>query len=85
MCSDYLGRGFYEDQQYGGDAFLHRQNFFAHRNLTAIVLEVPNELIGKGMVHAWATAWLCGHAPEMQVSRWGLPLITHLFLNDMEL
>jgi hypothetical protein len=23
-----------------------------------------------------------GHAPEMQVSRWGLPMITHLFLND---
>jgi hypothetical protein len=33
-------------------------------------------------VHAWATVSLCGHAPEMQVSRWGLPLITHLFLND---
>ncbi len=25
---------------------------------------------------------LYGHAPEMQVSRWGLPLMTHLFLND---
>jgi len=25
---------------------------------------------------------LYGHAPEMQVSRWGLPLITHLLLND---
>jgi hypothetical protein len=25
---------------------------------------------------------LYGHAPEMQVSRWGLPMITHLFLND---
>jgi heptaprenylglyceryl phosphate synthase len=25
---------------------------------------------------------LYGHAPEMQVSRWGLPMMTHLFLND---
>jgi hypothetical protein len=25
---------------------------------------------------------LYGRAPETQVSRWGLPLITHLFLND---
>jgi hypothetical protein len=23
-----------------------------------------------------------GHAPEVQVSRWGLPIITHLFLSD---
>jgi Domain of unknown function (DUF4331) len=73
---------FYKDQKYDGDVFLHRQNFFANRNLTAIVLEVPNHLIGKGTVHAWATVSLYGHAPEMQVSRWGLPLITHLFLND---
>jgi Domain of unknown function (DUF4331) len=73
---------FYKDQKYDGDVFSHRQNFFAHRNLTAIVLEVPNHLIGKGAVHAWATVSLYGHAPEMQVSRWGLPLITHLFLND---
>jgi hypothetical protein len=73
---------FYKDQKYDGEVFLHRQNFFAHRNLTAIVLEVPNHLIGRGSVHAWATVSLYGHAPEMQVSRWGLPLITHLFLND---
>jgi hypothetical protein len=73
---------FYKDQRYDGDVFLHRQNFFAHRNLTAIVLQVPSHLIGRGTVHAWATISLYGHAPEMQVSRWGLPLITHLFLND---
>jgi hypothetical protein len=73
---------FYKDHKYDGDVFLHRQNFFANRNLTAIVLEIPNHLIGNGPVHAWATVSLYGHAPEMQVSRWGLPLITHLFLND---
>jgi Domain of unknown function (DUF4331) len=73
---------FYNDHRYDGDAFLHRQNFFARRNLTAIVLEVPSHLIGQGRVHAWATISLHGHAPEVQVSRWGLPLITHLFLND---
>jgi Domain of unknown function (DUF4331) len=73
---------FYQENKYDADVFVHRQNFFARRNLTAIVLEVPNHLIGKGTVHAWATASLYGHAPEVQVSRWGLPLITHLFLND---
>ncbi len=73
---------FYKDQRYDGDAFLHRQNFFARRNVTAIVLEVPSELIGTGKVYAWATISLYGHAPEVQVSRWGLPLMTHLFLND---
>jgi enoyl-CoA hydratase/carnithine racemase len=78
-----LQNAFYKEHRYDGDSFLrHRQNFFNNRNVTAIVLEVPNYLIGKGTVHAWATVSLYGHAPEMQVSRWGLPLITHLFLND---
>jgi hypothetical protein len=69
---------FYKDQRFDGDAFLHQQNPFARRNVTAIVLEVPSELIGKGKINAWATISLFGHAPEAQVSRWGLPLsITH--------
>lgn len=73
---------FYTDHSFNADAFLHRQNYFARRNVSAIVLEVPSSLIGVGKVRAWATVSLFGHAPEMQVSRWGLPLITHLFLND---
>ena len=78
-----LQNAFYNEHRYDGDSFLHhRHNFFNNRNITAIVLEVPNHLIGKGTVHAWATVSLYGHAPEMQVSRWGLPLMTHLFLND---
>jgi hypothetical protein len=75
---------FYKDHRYDGDTFLHRQNFFAGRNVTAIVLEVPTHLIGQGKINAWATISLYGHAPEIQVSRWGLPLITHIFLNDPE-
>jgi len=38
---------FYKDQRFDGDAFLHQQNPFARRNVTAIVLEVPSELIGR--------------------------------------
>ena len=64
------------------EAFQNRQNFFAGRNVTAIVLEVPTSRIGKGLVHGWATASLYGHAPEVQVSRWGLPLITNIFMLD---
>ncbi len=73
---------FYKEHRFDGDVFQNKQNFFGHRNVTVIVLEVANDLIGKGMVRAWATASLYGHAPEVQVSRWGLPLITHIFLND---
>jgi hypothetical protein len=73
---------FYQDHRYGRDTLLHQQNPFARRNVTAIVLEVPSALIGKGKVHAWATISLFGHAPEVQVSRWGLPMVTHLFLSD---
>src|SRR6201997_2564538 len=73
---------FYQEQRYDAGTLLHQQNPFARRNVTAIVLEVPSELIGRGIVHAWATISLIGHAPEVQVSRWGLPMVTHLFLND---
>jgi hypothetical protein len=73
---------FYKDKRYAGAAFLDQQNPFARRNVTAIVLEVPSELIGKGKINAWATISLFGHAPEVQVSRWGLPMVTHIFLND---
>ena len=73
---------FHQQSRFHGDAFLQGQNFFTHRNVTALVLEVPSHLIGSGKVHAWATVSLYGHAPEMQVSRWGLPHITNIFLND---
>ncbi len=71
---------FFEKGTFHPDAFQNRKNFFAGRNVTAIVLEVPASLIGKGVVHGWATASLHGHAPEVQVSRWGLPLITNIFM-----
>ena len=73
---------FFEKETFHPEAFQNRKNFFAGRNVTAIVLEVPTSLIGKGLVHGWATASLHGHAPEVQVSRWGLPLITNIFMPD---
>jgi hypothetical protein len=36
-------------------------------------------------VQAWATVSLFGHAPEVQVSRWGLPLITNIFIPDQNM
>ncbi len=77
--------GIYQEKRFNAAAFENRQNFFAGRNVTAIVLEVPNTMIGGGSVRAWATVSLCGHAPEVQVSRWGLPLITNIFLSDPQL
>ena len=80
-----LGRfrkALFEDGRYDPAAFENRRNFFAGRNVTAIVIEVPSEMIGRGRVQAWATASLCGHAPEVQVSRWGLPLVTNIFMPE---
>jgi hypothetical protein len=73
---------FFEKGTFHPEAFQNRKNFFAGRNVTAIVLEVPTSMIGRGRVHGWATASLHGHAPEVQVSRWGLPLITNIFMPD---
>ena len=71
-----------KEGRFAAEAWQNRKNFFANRNVTAIVLELPSHLIGHGRVNAWATASLYGHAPEVQVSRWGLPLITNVFIPD---
>jgi Domain of unknown function (DUF4331) len=71
---------------YKPEAFDSHVNFFADRTVGGIILELPNALLGvESLVHAWATVSLFGHAPEQQVARWGLPLFTHLFLNDDDL
>lgn len=71
-----------QENRFAAEAWENHKNFFAKRNVTAIVLEVPTPMIGQGRVHAWATASLYGHAPEVQVSRWGLPLITNVMIAD---
>ena len=71
---------------YKPEEFHNRVNFFADRTIAAIVLEVPNQLISNTTrVDAWTTVSLCGHAPEQQVARWGLPLLTHIYLGGNDL
>lgn len=71
--------------KYTPEAFQNHANLFAARHIAVIVVEVPTELIGKRLVHGWATISLSGHAPETQVARWGLPLLTHLFIRDPQM
>lgn len=75
-------KALFTDGKYAPEAFLSHKNFFAGHNVTAIVIEMPIKLIGNGRVHGWATVSLYGHAPEVQVSRWGCPLITNIFMPD---
>jgi hypothetical protein len=76
----------YSEGRYEPQAFTNRVNFFADRSIAAIVVEVPNTLIGANIgVRAWSTVTLSGHAPDRQVARWGLPLFTHIFLPSAEL
>jgi hypothetical protein len=71
---------------YKPDAFANRVNFFHDRSVAAIAIEVPNQLISNTTrVHAWATVSLYGHAAEQQVARWGLPLLTHIYLGGDDL
>ena len=78
-------KALWSENRFAPESFQNGQSFFAGNNVSAIVLEVPSSLIGRGVVHAWATASLYGHAPEVQVSRWGLPMITHILLSDPSL
>ncbi len=67
---------------YDPAVFEPKVNKYRNRNVMAMVLEVPNALIGSAEINVWATVSLFGHAPEAPVQRWGLPLMTHLFLTD---
>ena len=70
--------------KFAPEVFQDGANYFQNRNVTAIVMEVPAQWVGDpaATVRAWVTVSLCGHAPEVQVSRWGLPLMTHIFITD---
>lgn len=70
--------------RFAADVFRDGKNYFQNRNVMAIVLEVPTRMVGDPAttVRGWVTVSLCGHAPEVQVSRWGLPLMTHFFITD---
>lgn len=72
--------------RFAPDLFRDGANYFQKRNVTAIVIEVPAKWIADpaATVRAWVTVSLCGHTPEVQVSRWGMPLMTHMFITDPE-
>ena len=73
---------FYLEDRFEMDIYQHKRNFFARRNAMAVVLEVPDTMLGNGLIRLWGAISLLGHAPEVQVSRWGFPLFTHLFLSS---
>jgi hypothetical protein len=73
---------FYLDRRYEDGASANRRNLSARRNVMAIVLEVPNALIGDGQVTMWSSISLYGHSIKVQISRVGIPLFTHLFLSS---
>ncbi|MFH9550717.1 DUF4331 family protein [Streptomyces sp. NPDC017435] len=55
-------------------------NLFAGTNVTAIVLEVPAELVGPGTIGVWATTSLDDHhGGWLQINRCATPLVSTLF------
>ncbi|WP_428342950.1 DUF4331 family protein [Mycobacterium sp.] len=79
-------KGALQRGEYRPTSFDNHVNYFRERTVAAIVVEVPTDLISQTpRVDMWATVTLHGHAPDQQVSRWGLPLFTHIFLRDDEL
>ena len=67
--------------RYSPEVFAAGGNIFEGRNVTAIVLEIPDALLGFSRSSVWATIHLHGHAPERQVSRMGQPMLRPLFFN----
>ncbi|HEX7823370.1 MAG TPA: DUF4331 family protein, partial [Mycobacterium sp.] len=86
-AADALGtstmlHSFYVDRRFDEGAYARRCNTFARRNVMAIVLEVPNTLIGEGHVAMWSSISLYGHTVKRRVSRFGIPLFTEVFLSS---
>ena len=67
--------------RYSPEVFAAGGNIFEGRNVTAIVLEIPDALLGFSRSSVWATIHLHGHAPERQVSRMRQPMLRPLFFN----
>jgi hypothetical protein len=56
-------------------------NLFAGRDVTAIVLQVPDAVLGRSRIALWGRISLNGHARQRQVSRIGQPMLRPLFFN----
>jgi hypothetical protein len=54
-------------------------NLLTGRNVTAIVLQIPDVTFGGSDVALWARISLYGHAPQRQVSRAAQPLLRSFF------
>ncbi len=67
---------------FDASVFEKGNNAFAKRNVSAIVLEVPNAVFGEATIGIWATTVMLAHGVSAQISRWSTPLLTHLFLLD---
>jgi Domain of unknown function (DUF4331) len=65
--------------RYEPELFDRHANVFDGRNVSAIVLEVPDEVLGSGRLSLWARISLEGHAGVRQVSRMGQPMLRPLF------
>lgn len=65
--------------RYAPEVFEAGGNIFAGRNVTAVVFEIPDALLGRSRCSVWATIRLHGHAPARQVSRMGQPMLRPLF------
>jgi hypothetical protein len=75
-------QAFYANRRFDEAVYASRCNTFARRNVMAIVLEVPNALLGEGQIAMWSSISLYGHTLKAQVSRFGIPLFTELFLSS---
>ena len=71
-----IAEGRYEPEIFDGHA-----NIFGGRNISAVVLEIPDDVLGTGALSIWARITLHGHAPSRLVSRMGQPMLRPLFFN----
>jgi len=69
------------DGRYEPELFDRHANIFDGRNVSAIVLELPDELLETGTLSVWARIFLDGHAGRRQVSRMGQPMLRPLFFS----
>jgi Domain of unknown function (DUF4331) len=71
-----VAEGRYEPEIFDGHA-----NIFDGRNVSAVVLEIPDDALGNRALSIWARITLHGHAPQRRVSRMGQPMLRPLFFN----
>ena len=75
----------FEENRFDPSVFNEAKNFLSGRNVTTIVLEIPNSALGAETIHFWGTTAIPHNGEWVTINRAATPLMQEIFNNDEHL